>query len=106
MGVFEMFDMNLELERGILANKPEDEIFAIVRKTGMLTMKEDAIIKAANGIIPFEEVNTLGGEFELPEEEVKPIAEEKPVVLGEDVSDEEVKKEEDAPILQKKELEV
>ncbi len=106
MGVFEMFDMNLELERAILANKPEDEIFSIVRKTGMLTMKEDAIIKATKGIIPFEEVNTLGGEFELPEEEAKPLREEKPVVLGEDVSDEEVKKEEDTPMLTKKELEI
>ena len=67
VAVFEMFDMNAELEKAILANKPEDEIFSIVRKQGMLTMKEDAIIKAATGIIPFEEVNTLGGEFELPE---------------------------------------
>ena len=31
----------------------------------MLTMKEDAMIKSAQGIVPFEEVNTLGGEFEL-----------------------------------------
>jgi hypothetical protein len=34
----------------------------------MLTMKEDAIIKSAKGVIPFEEVNTLGGEFDLFEE--------------------------------------
>ncbi len=31
----------------------------------MLTMKEDAIIKSARGEIPFEEVNTLGGQFDL-----------------------------------------
>ena len=30
-------------------------------------MKEDAIIKSARGVVPFEEVNTLGGEFELDE---------------------------------------
>jgi type II secretory ATPase GspE/PulE/Tfp pilus assembly ATPase PilB-like protein len=65
IAVFEMFDMNQELERAILANKPEDELFGIVRKGGMLTMKEDAIIKSAQGTVPFEEVNTLGGEFEL-----------------------------------------
>ena len=63
-----MFDMNIELERAILANKPEDEMYNIVRKHGMFTMKEDAIMKAAKGIIPFEEVNTLGGQFELPDE--------------------------------------
>jgi len=84
IAVFEMFNMNLELERAILANKPEDELFGIVRKSGMLTMKEDAIIKAAQGVIPFEEVNTLGGEFELAEAaEVVPPP---PVALGEDAS--------------------
>lgn len=65
---FEVFDMNPELERAILAGKPEEEMFAIVRKRGMLTMKEDAIIKSAKGIVPFEEVNTLGGEFDLAED--------------------------------------
>lgn len=65
---FEVFSMTPELERSILAGKPEDELFAIVRKDGMLTMKEDAIIKSAKGIVPFEEVNTLGGEFDLADE--------------------------------------
>jgi len=70
IAVFEAFDMNSELERAILANKPEEEMFATVRKNGMFTMKEDAIIKAAKGIIPFEEVNTLGGEYDLEDEEL------------------------------------
>jgi len=63
--VFEVFGMNAELEKAILAGRPEDELFAVTRKSGMLTMKEDAIIKSAAGLVPFEEVNTLGGEFEL-----------------------------------------
>ncbi|HEV7449020.1 MAG TPA: GspE/PulE family protein [Candidatus Paceibacterota bacterium] len=65
---FEVFDMNPDLERAILAGKSEDDLFNIVRKRGMLTMKEDAIIKSAKGVIPFEEVNTLGGEFDLAED--------------------------------------
>lgn len=65
LGAFEMFTMSPDLEHAILANKPEDDMFTIVRKQGMLTMKEDAIIKSAGGTIPFEEVNTLGGQFEL-----------------------------------------
>ncbi|HUD02712.1 MAG TPA: GspE/PulE family protein [Candidatus Paceibacterota bacterium] len=93
IGVFEMFDMNIELEHAILAGKPEDDMFAIVRKHGMLTMKEDAIIKAAKGSIPFEEVNTLGGQFELPEEEADYTASKAPEVLGEDVKDEDTKEE-------------
>ena len=35
-------------------------------------MKEDAIIKSSNGLIPFEEINTLGGEF-LFDEEMKDV---------------------------------
>ncbi len=62
---FEVFDMTHELEQAILQKKPEDELRAIVRAQGMITMKEDAIIKSARGVVPFEEVNTLGGEFEL-----------------------------------------
>ena len=85
IAAFEMFDMNIELERAILERRPEDELMAIVRKNGMLTMKEDAIIKSAQGIVPFEEVNMLGGEFELPEiETAAPIS--APVALAEDGS--------------------
>ena len=68
IAVFETFEMNPDLEKAILAGKPEEEMFAVVRLEGMLTMKEDSIIKSAKGIIPFEEVNTLGGQFELPED--------------------------------------
>jgi type IV pilus assembly protein PilB len=87
VGVYEMFDMNIELERAIIGNKPEDELFSIVRKNGMITMKEDAIIKSAGGIVPFEEVNTLGGQFDLGvEEEDAPQAAPAPEKIGEDVS--------------------
>jgi type IV pilus assembly protein PilB len=65
---FEMFDMTPELEHAILARKGEDELYQIVRRQGMLTMKEDAMIKSAKGMVPFEEVNTLGGEFDLEDE--------------------------------------
>lgn len=84
VAVFEMFDMSSELEHAILANKAEDEMFAIVRKQGMLTMKEDAIIKSVQGLVPFEEVNMLGGEFELPESEEDISASAPVVALGED----------------------
>jgi type IV pilus assembly protein PilB len=87
VGVYEMFDMNIELERAILANKPEDELLTIVRKNGMITMKEDAIIKSAQGIVPFEEVNTLGGQFDLGEvDEMVAAAAPSPEKIGEDVS--------------------
>lgn len=79
---FEVFDMSIDLERAILASKPEDELFSIVRKQGMLTMKEDAMIKSAQGTVPFEEVNTLGGEFDLEEEPA--VVAPPPTVLSEE----------------------
>jgi len=79
---FEVFDMSQDLERAILAGKPEEDMFAIVRKQGMLTMKEDAIIKSAKGVVPFEEVNTLGGEFDLAED-VKAAAAPSPTTITE-----------------------
>jgi type II secretory ATPase GspE/PulE/Tfp pilus assembly ATPase PilB-like protein len=87
IAVYEIFDMNVEFERAILASAGEEEIFKIARKNGMLTMKEDAIIKAADGVIPFEEVNTLGGQFELPDELPALDAAAKPVVIDEETAD-------------------
>lgn len=57
--VFETFTMNKEIESIILKNPTELEISAFLRQKGMLTMKEDAMIKAFQRIIPFEEVNKL-----------------------------------------------
>lgn len=59
--VFEMFEMNKEIEDIILKSPVESDIYSVARKNGMITMKEDALIKALNGIIPFEEVNKLDG---------------------------------------------
>ena len=59
MAVFEVFKMDKELENIILTNPVETEIWKVVRKQGMLTMKENAIVKALNHEIPFEEINGL-----------------------------------------------
>ena len=57
--VFEIFKMDADVESVILKNPVESEIFKVVRGKGMLTMKEDAILKAFERKIPFEEVNNL-----------------------------------------------
>ncbi|HMO78915.1 MAG TPA: ATPase, T2SS/T4P/T4SS family [Candidatus Paceibacterota bacterium] len=57
--VFEMYEMDRDLEQIILNNPTENAIYDQVRKKGMLTMKEDAIIKALKKQIPFEEINKL-----------------------------------------------
>jgi type II secretory ATPase GspE/PulE/Tfp pilus assembly ATPase PilB-like protein len=57
--VMEVIEMDKDLESVILTNPVEDELYKVARAKGMLTMKEDAILKAFNREIPFEEINTL-----------------------------------------------
>jgi type IV pilus assembly protein PilB len=57
--VMETLAITSAIEEAILRNASEQEIYAIARKGGMLTMKEDAILKAFDRRIPFEEVNAL-----------------------------------------------
>jgi type II secretory ATPase GspE/PulE/Tfp pilus assembly ATPase PilB-like protein len=57
--VYEMYKMDRDIEKVILNNPIESAIYDEARKKGMLTMKDDAIIKAMKKIIPWEEVNTL-----------------------------------------------
>jgi len=59
MAVFEVFTMDKDLETAILRKATEVELSALLRKKGMLTMKEDALVKAFNKKIPIEEVNKL-----------------------------------------------
>lgn len=65
IGVFEMLPATKEIERAILENPVEENLFTIARAQGMMTMKEDAIMKMLEGAIPFEEVNTLGTDIAL-----------------------------------------
>lgn len=65
IGVFEFLPTSKELERVILTKPVDDVIFGVARSQGMVTMKEDAIIKMLEGTIPFEEINTLGTDVAL-----------------------------------------
>ncbi len=59
LGVYEMFKMSPEIEQVILKNPVESEVFKVARKNGLITMKEDAIIKSMKKTIPFAEINQL-----------------------------------------------
>jgi len=61
--VFEILEIDEELKNIILTNPTDVAIEKAARAKGMFTMKEDAIIKAFNKEIPFQEVNALGTEF-------------------------------------------
>jgi type IV pilus assembly protein PilB len=59
VAAFEVLEVDEGLEQIILKNPTEQEIWKYGRSRGMLTMKEDAILKALDKIVPFEELNTL-----------------------------------------------
>ena len=59
VAVMEVMMMDKNIENVILKNPTEIELMKVARGNGMLTMKEDAILKSFKRIIPFEEVNTL-----------------------------------------------
>ena len=66
--------MDPDMEKVILKNPVEEEVYAAARAKGMFTMREDAIMKALAGQIPFQEIDTLGGAL-LTDEEAPPITE-------------------------------
>jgi len=57
--VMEVLNMDDDLERLILEDPNEYKIEQLARSKGMLTMKEDAMLKAFAGEIAFTEVNAL-----------------------------------------------
>ncbi len=59
IAVAEAFAMDKDLEHVVLTNPTEEEIYKLLRAKGMLTMKEDALIKSFAKIVPFEEVGRL-----------------------------------------------
>lgn len=54
--VYEMFKVDKEMQKIILQKPQEGDIYKLARSRGMLTIREDAIIKSMNGLIPFKEV--------------------------------------------------
>ncbi|MEK7639247.1 MAG: GspE/PulE family protein [Patescibacteria group bacterium] len=56
MGIHEVLEMSPSIKEMVLVNKTADEINVQARKEGMLTMIEDGIFKAAQGLTSIEEV--------------------------------------------------
>ena len=57
--VFEFLKMDRDLEHIVLTNPVEQAVYEGARAKGMLTMKDDALQKAFDGVIPFEEINNI-----------------------------------------------
>lgn len=56
VAVYEMYAVDKEMQGVILKNPVESEIYAVARKNGMLSMREDALVKCSEGTVPLQEV--------------------------------------------------
>ena len=65
VGVFELLEVDEDIQSLILNNPSEKEIFTVARKKGYMTLTESAIIKGLEGVIPFEEIVRVGNEDAL-----------------------------------------
>ena len=64
IAVFEMFKVDKDIQSVILKDPVYDAIYKETRKKGMLMMREDAMLKAINGVIPFADVYNFTNENE------------------------------------------
>jgi len=62
IAIFEMFDVDKEMQSVILKDPVDAEIYRVARKNGMLIMREDAMLKAIDGVIPWREVYNFSNE--------------------------------------------
>jgi len=90
MAVFEVLEMSSALEKIILDNPVDSKLWAAARAQGMLTMQEDAMLKAFDKRTPFSEVNTLStlllaGDEEDPTPPLPAGTEEKPLEAEDDL---------------------
>ncbi len=56
LAIYEILEMTPDLEKIILESMSEVKIAAEIKKQGMITMKQDGIMKAVLGLLPIEEV--------------------------------------------------
>ncbi len=64
IAVFEMFKIDKEMQAVILKNPTDAAIYKLARSKGMLMMREDAMLKSLQGVIPFTEVYNFSNENE------------------------------------------
>ncbi len=64
VAVMEVFEVDNEIQDLILKGGSEEQMLEAGRKKGFMSMKEDAIIKALEHVIPYEEVNTFSSKVD------------------------------------------
>jgi type II secretory ATPase GspE/PulE/Tfp pilus assembly ATPase PilB-like protein len=59
VGIYEILDMGEKIKSGILKGLPSFELQKIAQEQGMITLEQDGLIKAAQGLTSLEEVYKL-----------------------------------------------
>ena len=85
--IMEVLEIDLEIQELILKNGSEDDIYQVARKKGFMSMKEDAILKALNHVIPYEEVNNFGTKVGMENIDEAEIEHESTVIVDNSVID-------------------
>jgi len=80
VAIMEVLEVNEAIQDMILKSASEEQIYEEARRHGFLSMKEDAIKKALDHIIPLEEMNAFGTKIGSEE-----IIQETDVPVGNDV---------------------
>ncbi|MEL6805893.1 MAG: hypothetical protein AAFO91_19170, partial [Bacteroidota bacterium] len=76
VAVMETLEVSGEIQQLILNSAPEEEVYREARSNGFMSMKEDAIIKALEGVIPYQEISVFGtkvGEENVVTDEYLPV---------------------------------
>ena len=60
IAVMEVLEINQKIQELILNSGSEEEIYDVARGNGFMSMKENSIIKALEGEIPYQAVNVFG----------------------------------------------
>jgi len=68
IGIFEILTIDEEISQKIIEMAPESEILSLALEAGMVTMLQDGILKALEGITSLEEVQRVTGEGKFLEE--------------------------------------
>jgi type IV pilus assembly protein PilB len=57
--VLEVFEIDNDVQNAIVKKMTDDDLYKIARKKGMISMREDAMFKSMEGLIPFVEIAGL-----------------------------------------------
>lgn len=64
IGIYEVMSVNKQIEKMILEKKSTGDIFTVMRKNGMLTLRENGLIKVIEGITTYDEIIRVTADIE------------------------------------------